>query len=589
MKPQILLKNPILGILTILCFGKAFGQIQTVTYYGAEDAHVRSSTPTQNYVGANPVLIHVPTASTDVYRYFVNFPISSALNGKIIKSAKIQLKFTSETGTNLNSAFVLNQVNTAWDESTITWNSASSIGTVGSSVTSSTLESTVWRTFDVTTLVQNIVNGTNANLGFRIRRNNETVATTVCSYKSGESAQADQPKLVIEYHDPVSITGTSITHTSNTGATDGSVAVTLSGGSGSLQYDWYDLSTYWTATPNLVATTTVPTINNLSAKCYGLKISSTVSQDILYYGFLVGVQCEPVSYTVYPGANFTDDVSLFQNSSTPGVGNSQLFEVGYNGSKDAVGLMRFRLWLDPAYTALKADLVLSGHSHVVSSSPTNDAAFYLNTQDWSENNTTYTNKPAINVLQVIDVPATTTTTQNQTISIASFWELWKANNLTNYGMRLQLDAYGSGVSSWQRYHSTDGSTVSKRPYILFQIDQASCDRTSYTAFRKELDAGYTSTFQGNLKIQFTEEYEQTAEKKVPLKLYDENHDLKAAIDYNGSAILGKPLLPALNYQSDNNSYILNLSTYSLVNGKFYLLELTKSTGEKEYIRFMYTN
>lgn len=589
MKPRTFLKEFTLFIVLLAFGNRVDGQIQTVTYYGTDDAHVRSSLPTTTHPTANPVLIHVPTANTDIYRYFVNFPISSALNGKVIKSAKIQIKRTSETGSNLNSSFVLNQVNTAWTENTITWNSASTIGTVGSSVTSSTLESTDWRTFTVTTLVQNIVNGTNTNLGFRIRRNNETVASTVCSYKSGESAQADQPKLVIEYHDPVSLTGASITHASNSSTADGSITATLANGSGSFQYEWYDLSSYWTAAPTLVATTSVPTVTGLAPGCYGLKVSSLVSQDILYYAFIVAAQCEPVNFTFYPGPNFTDDVSLFQSSSSPGAGGSQLFEAGYDGTKDAVGLMRFRLWLDPAYTALKADLNLSGHSHVVSVSPTNDAAFYMNTADWSENNTTYANKPGINALQTINVPATTTTTQNQTIDLSSFWNTWKTNNLTNFGMRLQLDAYGAAVNSWQRFHSTDGTTISKRPYIVFQIDQVSCDRTSFTSFKRELDAGYVSTFQGNLKIQFTEEYEQVAGKKVPLKLYDQDHDLKAAINYDGSAVAGEPLLPALNYQFDDNRHILNLSTYSLVNGQFYLLELTKSTGEKEYIRFMYSN
>jgi hypothetical protein len=592
------LKFGFLAIVLMSCFSSS-GQLNPVTFVSTVDAHVSSANPTTNYGSVTPAIAPIWSPSaTDYYRYYITFPITGIPSNAVIYKAELKLSLTSETGitTPTSTQFVVNPLISTWDESSVNFNSTYTLS--GVSQNSSYLTSSTWRTFNVTSMVQSMVNGSLVNNGFLIRRTNETTPSTQCTYRTGEASSSVRPQLYVEWYYPISITSVTINHASNSIATDGSITPVLSGGYGTFSYKWFNLNTAysWSTDPTSIGTSL--SISTLAPGCYGLKVTST-NNDEFYYAFIVGAKCDPVNLVFHPGPKFLDDVSLTQSTTTFGNGSAILNETGYNGSRETVNLMRFRCWLDPSYTASKADLFLFGNTltpqHVNPASPTNDAAFYLVNQSqsqfssWSENFTVYANKPTTVPGQVVNVPPTTSASMNQTLNMASFWNQWKTNNLNNNGMMMQLDAYGNSIAAWQRYQSGDATTMTSRPYIQFQIDQATCDRTSYISFKRELDAGYVSTFQGILKIQFTEEYEQTSGKKVPLKLYDQNHDLKAAIDYNGSAILGKPLLPALNYQFDDNRHILNLSTYSLVNGQFYLLELTKSTGEKEYIRFMYTN
>lgn len=90
-----------------------------------------------------------------------------------------------------------------------------------------------------------------------------------------------------------------------------------------------------------------------------------------------------------------------------------------------------------------------------------------------------------------------------------------------------------------------------------------------------------------LKVSFIEEYQQSAGKKWPLKLYNSDKILIAAINYDGTSLNGLPLLPAVNYVFSDNRTQLNLSNLNLTTNAIYLLELTKSTGEIEYVEFIY--
>ncbi len=576
----------------LVCLGNFNAHAQTTSSASCSaDAYVRSSTATTNYGTIDTIPLWVRTTS-DYHRYYVNFNIAALgiPSNAVIYLAELRMKPTSvgEGGAG-TSSFMLQSVSSSWAENTVKWN-AQPITSAVNQVSTSSFNGTK-RVFDVKILVQNMVNGSLTNNGFMIRRNPETTTTSRCQYHSKEATTStNRPELVIQWYIPMSITSATVTHASSGISTNGAVSPTITNGSGSFTYKWFDLATAnsWPTEPSTISTSL-----NLTGKApgvYGLKVTGTWG-DVYYMAFLIGALCEPVNLTFHPGPNFLDDAFIYSlpvhvNTNFGSYSVEQAATWTSGGIwYESRSLMRFKLWFDPVISPLVADLHLMGSNHLPDQR-TNDAQLIKITADWNENTVTYTNQPASSTSILSDVPPTTSTTENKVIDIKNFWSAWSASNTTNYGMLFKLDSYAT-LRTRQQYFSSDYATTSDHPYIEFQVDEVTCDRTSYTMFKRELDAGYVSTFQGKLKIQFTEEYEQVAGKKVPLNLYDENNTLIASIGYDGTS--GGTLLPALTYQFDDNHHLLNLSTYSLTVGKFYILELTKSTGEKEYIRFIYAN
>jgi hypothetical protein len=238
-------------------------------------------------------------------------------------------------------------------------------------------------------------------------------------------------------------------------------------------------------------------------------------------------------------------------------------------------------------TPTKALLHLTGSSHT-QAGRSNDAVLLQVIQNWDEAAVTYNNQPASTNSINVDVPPAVGATDSKDIDLLPFWNYWRQNNTLNYGMLFKLDSYATLLAR-QQYHSSDAATSANRPYVMFTVDHASCDRTSHTVFKSELDAGYARTFQGKLKVRFTEEYNQASGKKPQLVLYNTNRQMIASVKYDGTAFAGTTLITVPNYEFDDNNATLNFSALGLTVNQYYVLELTKSTGEKEMIKFVYIN
>lgn len=579
--------------ILVLFFNVTSFSQTTVTIDITEDAHVYSASTGTNYETATTIPIWTVN-TTDFYRYYLKPDLSSIPFGSHIVSAKLRIKPISEAGvTTPNSTqFYLRGVAASWSESGITFSNSNPPTTTGSTVNTSKKNGATnnWREFDVTTLVQSMIGGTILNYGFLITRNPETTANSSCTYYSGEDASsANWPEIEISYYPPVAITGATITPSSTAVATDGSITPTFSGGSGSYSYKWFDLSTASGYASALVGETSL-SISSRTAGVYGLEIKDVTLNKFYYMAFIIGVECDPVNLTFYPGTKFMDDALV--SAASPGGTGVPVTEIQASGNTgtDFRTFIRPRIWFETDVTPVHADLHLYGKSHInPGGGSTNDAEFECvsSLAYWDEITVNYNTQPAFSSSIVVDAPPTSSSTESRDYDITAFCNYWKQNNTTNnFGMVFKLDAFTASTAR-QQYHSSDTSSDAHKPYIQFKVDNTSCDRTSYAVFKRELDAGYVSTFQGKLKVQFTEEYEQTAGKKVPLNLYDQNKTLVASISYDGTS--GGTILPALTYQFDHNQYLLDLSTYSLTAGNYYILELIKSTGEKEYIRFVYAN
>lgn len=583
---RVFMKTLITLSMSCLLLTTANGQLTTSSTIPSDDLQITYPGNTTN--NGTSMQTRVTTASTDFRRIAIKFDITSMgiPADAVIVSANLVL---TPVGTESTTSMVLRRITTTtWSEASATLNPATTttnqVFTSGGPYTGPAT-----RTIDVTNLVKDIFSGVTTNNGWLISCSPESATTAGNIYHSLSSGTITaQPKLNISWYVPYSITGATINHASSTVAADGSVAVTFSGGSGNPNstFQWY----YSNGTPlgSSSSGTTVPTLPNRAYGWYGLKIKG--AYDSLYTAFLVGVDCDIVSISFAPGPEYIDDAYLdfMAGPSTPNNGGYV-----YNMASRAVGipnsnssLIRFRLWMDANSKPLQSNLTMVGSSHIYANGP-NTANLDQVTQNWQEYIVKVSTAPTTSTTIQANLPTTTTSNQNQVVDLNAFWNYWKANNLLNYGMRLQPIA--TAYTMRQRFHSSDATTPSNRPKIDFIIDDATCDRTTYTLFKREQDAGTALMFQGKLKFYFVEEYQIDPGKKIPLSLYDENNVLIAAIDINGGAISGKPLLPAFNYMFDDNRQVLNLTSYGLTPGKYYILQLTHDNGTKEYIKFIYTN
>ncbi len=567
-------------LLLLLIGTTSYGQVTKDSISASQDIYVNyTSQATSNTTN---LLTRVTTVSSNYDRIALQFNIASLVPpGAVIVSAK--LKLTTSAPENITS-LILQTITNSWTEAS---NPYTPTTTTTGQVTTSTLVGSQ-RTFDVKNLVQAIVSG-GTNNGWLVYCNPETSTTAGNSYRSRHvSPTTARPWLVIEWYTPYKITTATINHTSSIGTSDGSVAVTFTGGSGNpnTSYEWRN------SAGTLITSgtgTTVPTLTGRAYGWYGLKLKGTI--DSTYMAFLIGVDCEVVPITFAPGPEYVDDANVSSapllvntNSGSSAQSSASIVNTGLLILQGTTkNLTRFRLWMDNNLNPVQSKLYLTGYSHTTTG--TNSSKLDWITQDWMEYLVSWNNAPTNSTAITIPLTNVTTAAQNQVIETAPFWYQWKLDNTQNYGMILSV----ANAGTTQTYNSSDASTVANRPKIEFLIDDATCDRTNYTIFKREIDAGYAPTFKGKLKFYFVEEYTIDPGKKIPLSLYDENNVLIAAIDVNGAAISGKPLLPAFNYTFDDNRQVLNLTSYGLTTGKFYILQLTHDNGTKEYIKFIYTN
>jgi len=552
--------------------GAAYGQLSTATLTASQDLTVNYSSQATNN-GAT-LLARVTTVNTDYDRLIMQFDIASLSIPSNAIIAKAELRLTPSATENFTNFALIRITTTAWTELS---NPLTPVTTTSGQVTASSLTGGK-RVFDIKGFVQTIVAGT-ANNGWLLRRNGETTTTPGNSYYSRANATvSNRPTLILEWYIPYVFTGATVNNASTTAASDGSITPTFTNGSGnpSNSYTWVN-----------AAGTTVGTGSTLTGRTYGwygLKIKG--AYDSLYMAFLVGVDCEAVSISFAPGPEYVDDATIrgdiTNNQGGNVINHSSIYNFLSSTRYDRC-VIRFRLWMDPTISPVTSKLYMYGSNHSIVG--TNSARLINVTSNWSEYTVYSSNQPTTSLSIAVPLTNVTTATQNQVVDINPFWEQWRLNNLQNYGLRMEVINFGTS----QLYHSSDATTPANRPKIEFLVDDATCDRSNHVLFKKELDGGFAKTFQGNLKFYFREEYKIEAGKKIPLLLYDENSQQIAGIDFNGAAIGALPLLAALPYLFDDNRQTLDLTSYSLVAGRYYVLQLTRSTGEKEYIKFQYVN
>ena len=568
-----------------LCICSWMSYAQTaVSITSNADSQVSSANSGLNYGTVNSANVSV-VSSTDYYRTFFGFSFSGIPSTAVIVSATLSLTpIGTETSTGTTS-LIAQGITGSWTETGIKFAAMPAVTSANQQTTSAL--SGGKRTFDVTAMVQAHFSGTPIT-GIMVRRNSETTVATPCKYNTREATTStDRPVLLVSWYDPIVVSAATIFQTTAMGTSDGGVTVSVSGGTssagaGTTTYKWYNTS-------GLISGATTGSISGKPAGCYGLTVSSTYGPSYSTM-FLVGTRCEMVTMNLLKDQVFVDDAKVYKQSPSTNYGSADDL---FSGNATVIAAdsylfyLRNRIWYDPQYSFYSATQNLIGKGH---STQTNAANLYRATADWDEALINFTNRPSVNTTTPAGVlsSATSSTTESKALTVTDFYNYWNSNPGTAFGYSLNSTVAG-GTIGYQDFYSSDATTVSNRPYLTVVLDDATCDRQSYYSFKRDLDASLVSTVKYKLSVQFTEEYQQELSKKWAMQLYDYDRNLKAAINYDGTAVSGKPLLPAVNYVFGDNRAVLDLSSYSLTDGAYYILELTKSTGEKEYIEFIYKN
>lgn len=168
------------------------------------DSYVDQANSGTNYGTATTIYVQSRSSSRNM-RTFEMFNVSDIPAQATIVSANLSLYKTGGTGSSTRT-YNLYRVTASWTEASITWTNQPAVsGTLTDSISVATGTNNVWKTWDATSDVQNFVNGSYTNYGWRISDNSESSSTQYASNFASEEYTTDtslRPKLDIYYTVP---------------------------------------------------------------------------------------------------------------------------------------------------------------------------------------------------------------------------------------------------------------------------------------------------------------------------------------------------------------------------------------------------
>lgn len=623
----------VIQLLTVACYAQnasvmqyPSGTTQNLTVTTADLSISNASPPvsllpTSLYVSSQlPPRVIVGVSRASVRRTYINFDVN-ALGippNAVISSAKLYLFNPSTTSTAeavLPATFFklgfLNKPTAdspapSWTEAS-TWLNQPDLASISESVLTSTFVPTgavpSHREFDVKAYLQKVVSKAIGDFSCVIQVLNEatpTVVTTAGTYYSRESTIAGtQPKLVISYYIPFSVTNAVIKHASTATSTDGSISPTITGGPGfsAPTYKWYN------SAGTVLQTSLSSVLNNVGPGWYGLEITAATGAaggavvPPVYMAFLVGAYCETSTIVFAPGVKYIDDATVNQEKPNL-IGNGATYSFSTSLTSKIIApattpvtyamnsAMRFYLWVDNQITINSANLVLSGYgtpgNTINTPPPTNRSSFSKLKGDWNENTASWNNISPIPVdpaPPTAVIPYALAVSESKTVDIKSFWDEWKVDNTKNYGFLFKIDpgagTYPSTYNVSRVFYSSELPVNEPRPVISFTIrlTNNNCkDKVSYAKLEKTLK-GVNYRLQNRLLFYYDEEYTNTTHTTINYKIYDESNQIMP--------VASKPL------SHGDNRYMIDISGLSL--NKSYILEVTNDKSEKFYLRFTKEN
>lgn len=172
--------------------------MSTATIQASADTYIRQSSPGSNYNDDDYFVLGKTGTGTQLDRALLALSLSS-LVGKIINSATLYLRQVysnyADSGT---TPFTVYCISTSWTASSVTWNTQPSVSSTAASAQSLSGNSSGWRSFDITELIQDIIYNGRAYTGLELRAN-ESLGDTRKNFSSREAGYT--PYLVVDYNE----------------------------------------------------------------------------------------------------------------------------------------------------------------------------------------------------------------------------------------------------------------------------------------------------------------------------------------------------------------------------------------------------
>lgn len=169
-------------------------------FYPTADSHVYQLMSTSNYGDREYVWVEAGSGANRRARGLIIFDLSSIAPGTPITNATLRYYYYDMSGTDpVGRTHNFHRVTASWEELKVTWNiqPAHDAAVVGSYIVPASYG---WIETDVTTQVQNWINGVHTNYGFKIVDANEGTGPTYCRliFRSREYATL-RPNLFVVY------------------------------------------------------------------------------------------------------------------------------------------------------------------------------------------------------------------------------------------------------------------------------------------------------------------------------------------------------------------------------------------------------
>lgn len=168
----------------------------TVTLNPVADTYANQDNPATNYANSADLLVGRTTKFLTLRRSYLRFDLSSIPSNAIVTSASLRLYLKSGNGATVSIS--LHQVNGAWTSGGLTWNNQPAVGSARASLGVGTTPG--WRTWSVTTLVQEWVNASTTNYGVSLRGPESYTGDWLRTFDSRQGS--NDPQLVITYDLP---------------------------------------------------------------------------------------------------------------------------------------------------------------------------------------------------------------------------------------------------------------------------------------------------------------------------------------------------------------------------------------------------
>lgn len=168
-----------------------------------EDTFIRQNSASTNFDGETYLVLGKTGSSSQVDRLLMRYDFSP-VRGKIINSATLYIyQVYSSYAYSAEQVFTAHCISSAFQASTVTWNTQPSFTSDGMVTLSLSGNATGQRTFDITALVRDIIANNRTCYGILLKQANESTSSLRKQFYSKEYSSGSRAAYIaIDYSDP---------------------------------------------------------------------------------------------------------------------------------------------------------------------------------------------------------------------------------------------------------------------------------------------------------------------------------------------------------------------------------------------------